>query len=275
MDNSALETLLSKYNWWMGLSTIAVALGILGEYVAHFIFERDAKRNRIEMVLGILLGVLVLGGVVGEYIFGSKLSDVAGQLQRKADGEVATLNKSAADAIKDAANAGKAAGEANEAAGIANEKAGESNKRAAKLEKEAAALKESAEGERLARVKIEERLAWRRITSQQHDRFVSGLKPYAGSYVRLTVLGNGDLESETFARDIAEVLKGAHWRADLDLTSIKIPAPVGLDCRVDERTDAGKVLFELLKVLPTAVVTKKPLSGGVVALITVGLRPPP
>jgi hypothetical protein len=102
MDKSTLEQLLSSYNWWMGASTVAVAIGILGEYVAHFIFEKEARGNRLQIAMSIFFGTFVLGGVVGEYIFGSKLSDVAIRIQRIADAEVAQSNKDAAAARRDA-----------------------------------------------------------------------------------------------------------------------------------------------------------------------------
>jgi hypothetical protein len=71
MDKSALEQLISTYNRWISVATVAVAVGILGEYVAHFTFEKEARRNRLELSISMLFGVLVLGGVVGEYVFGS------------------------------------------------------------------------------------------------------------------------------------------------------------------------------------------------------------
>ena len=49
-------------------STIVVAVGILGECVAHFIFEKDARKNKAAMSVSILLGLFVVGGVVGEFI---------------------------------------------------------------------------------------------------------------------------------------------------------------------------------------------------------------
>jgi cytochrome c biogenesis protein CcdA len=70
MDKNALEQLMSSYNFWMGVSTIAVAVGILGEYVAHFIFEKEARKNKLAVVVSILFGAAVLGGVVGEYLCG-------------------------------------------------------------------------------------------------------------------------------------------------------------------------------------------------------------
>jgi len=57
------------------------------------------------MAISIIFGVFVLGGVVGEYIFGSKLSVAAGQLQRIADTEVAQSNKDAAIARREAETA--------------------------------------------------------------------------------------------------------------------------------------------------------------------------
>src|SRR6202142_3961228 len=142
MDKNALEQLLSSYNWWMGISTIAVAIGILGEYVAHFIFEEEARRNKREMAVSILFGALVLGGVVGEYVFGKRLTQVSEQLQQTADAEVARSNKDAAQARRDAETAKGDAAKANEKAGSANE-------RASKNEREAAQLRKDAESERL------------------------------------------------------------------------------------------------------------------------------
>ena len=53
----------------MGISTIAVAVGILGEYVAHFVFEEEVRRNKREMAVSILFGVL--GGWGGPLLNGS------------------------------------------------------------------------------------------------------------------------------------------------------------------------------------------------------------
>jgi hypothetical protein len=105
MDKKALEQLMSFYNWWMGAATIAVALGILGEYLTHFIFEKEARRNKLEMALTILFGVAVLCGVVGEFLCGHKLSQVSDELQRIADKEVADANLQAAQANERAARA--------------------------------------------------------------------------------------------------------------------------------------------------------------------------
>jgi hypothetical protein len=121
---------------------------------------------------------------------------------------------------------------------------------------------------------LQKRLAWRRITQEQHDRFVPILNPYPRSVVRINGMGNGDLESETFAKDIDRLLRDAGWDVTLDFSNVSLPAPIGLDCRVDERGAAGKALTKVLNDLPTAAISPTQYTGAV-ALIRVGLKPPP
>jgi outer membrane murein-binding lipoprotein Lpp len=184
MDKNALQQVLSSANWWMGVSTIAVAVGILGEYVAHFIFEEDARRNKREMAVSILFGVLVLGGVVGEYVFGKKLSQVSEQLQQLADAEVAQSNKDAAQARRDAETA----------------------------KQEAAQLRKDAETERLARVKIEASVAWRHLTDAQKKDIGKALSRFSNEVVGVQYEIAGS-DCSSFAADIAEALtevRGLH-----------------------------------------------------------------
>jgi hypothetical protein len=87
----------AKYNSRMGLATIAVAIGILGEYIAHFVFTKE-KKNKMEWVCTVLFALLVVGGVSGEYWYGKQLSETVDSLQRLSDGEVANANKNASEA---------------------------------------------------------------------------------------------------------------------------------------------------------------------------------
>lgn len=157
-----------------------------------------------------------------------------------------------------------------------NERAAQANERAARLEKEAAALKESAEAERLARVKIEERIAWRRVGPTLYKRFLKELTPFAGSIINLNPLGNGDPETGIFTEDIAKLMRAAHWEVQIATGNVQIPVPVGLICRVDDQTPAGRALIVFLRTFPDVVILP-PTQGsrGVVADITVGVRPPP
>ena len=175
MDKTALEHLLSSYNQWMGISTIAVAVGILGEYVAHFIFEEEARRHKREMAVSILFGVLVLGGVVGEYIFGKKLTQVSEQLQQVADVEVAQSNKDAAAARKDADLARTQSAATYERAAQAEQHAAQENARAAKALETAEVARKNAEGFRLQIAQANERAAnaereTARLTNKLADR---------------------------------------------------------------------------------------------------------
>jgi outer membrane murein-binding lipoprotein Lpp len=240
VDKNALEHLLSSYNWWMGVSTVAVAIGILGEYVAHFIFEEDARRNKREMAVSILFGVLVLGGVVGEYIFGKKLSQASEQLQQMADAEVAQSNKDAAQARRDAETAKGDAAKANEKAGKANERASKNEKEAAQLRKDAAKLEASVE--------------WRRLSKEQKKAFADKLKRYAGQRAAIRY-NSGDSEGASFAASIADVLICADWKVSLVpplfpsllSTSGLSPTGVGIQSGVDDSsTAASKPPRELL-----------------------------
>jgi hypothetical protein len=225
VDKSTLEQLLSSYNWWMGVSTVAVAIGILGEYVAHFIFEEEARRNKREMAVSILFGVLVLGGVVGEYIFGKKLSQVSEQLQQIADTEVAQSNRDAATARKDAELTRQQSAATYERAAKAEQEANQENERAAKALKAAELARKNAEGfhlqiaqaneraaqsnkiaeqERVARLQLEARLAPRFLTPAQQQDLTASLKQLGLHNLDILLLGD-----TPEIRYIADLLKSA------------------------------------------------------------------
>lgn len=187
----------------MGLSTVAVAIGILGEYIAHFVFEKEARENRLEMSISILFGVLVLGGVVGEYIFGEKLSQASKQLQRIADSEVAQANKDAAEARKDAEVAQK------NTEGFHLQIA-QANDRAAKNEREAAQLRKDAEDERTARVKIEAAVGWRSLDEKEKRGIGEALADFSSKAGASIWYNGSSTEAEMFAEDIAEALRFGH-----------------------------------------------------------------
>lgn len=205
-----------------------------------------------------LAALLVVIGVAGE-LLGDFLAGPARKRQEESRKlEIAGLTKKA--------------GEADQKAEGFRLQIAQANERAANAEKETARLKRTAEDERIARVRIEERMAPRRITSKQHDEFVSVLIPYSGSVVGLEQLG--EKEATTFAEDILNVLSDSGWNVLKSFSGIVSPPPYGLICIVDDSTPAGKALGALLKTLPTANVRFSPVKGGV-ASILVGLKPPP
>lgn len=294
MDKNALEQLLSSYNWWMGLSTIAVAIGILGEYVAHFVSEEEARRNKREMMVSILFGAMVLGGVVGEYIFGKRLTQVSEQLQQIADAEVAQANKDAAQARKDAeivkqqsadtneraAKAEKHAAEENvlaakalEAAEVARKNAegfqlqiAQSNERAANAEKSAAEANAKYEEERKARWLIERRMADRTITSEQRQKMLQALTLHAlkgikPEHIVVQSLLSEGREALQYANEIADVFKSAGWDVSppTGLGSSTIPQ-VGVHL-IGSTDDEAKALAEAIAtVLIAGEICKKPIA---------------
>jgi hypothetical protein len=225
MDKNALEQLLSSYNWWMGVSTIAVAVGILGEYVAHFVFEEEARRNKREMAASILFGVLVLGGVVGEYVFGKKLTQVSEQLQQIADTEVAQSNRDAAAARKDAEVARTQSAATYERAAQAEQHAAQENARAAKALESAEVARKNAEGfqlqiaqanERAAdaereTARLTQRVADRTLTDGQATSVAGKINPFGGQRIQIMTYFDAS-EPMGLASRILLALRLAKWQ---------------------------------------------------------------
>jgi hypothetical protein len=135
----------------------------------------------------ILAGFFVAIGVAGEFLGDFIASPIIKRRDAAQRAEIARLNKDAEDARKSA---------------------GEAIERAAKLEKEAAELNRKAEEERLARVKLEEYNAPRRITEKQAEVLLGELKPLKGKKLILMTLV-GDPETSAFAQRLLALLKSA------------------------------------------------------------------
>lgn len=155
--------------------------------------ELEALLARIDIWL-LVFGIVVVVGVAGESFFGMRhwwnsrklqsLQNTENDAQRS---EIARLNKEAGDARREA---------------------GEAIERAAKTERQAAELNRKAEEERLARVKIEERLAPRRISAEQAAKLSVDLAPLHGQHVSLFIIA-GDPETAVFGDLLNTALTGA------------------------------------------------------------------
>jgi hypothetical protein len=86
-----------------------------------------------------------------------------------------------------------------------------SEREIADLNKESATLRKDAEDERLKRVEIEERVAWRRLTAQQQSEITSRQKAFSAETASVWCEA-GDIEAATFASDIASALRAAKWK---------------------------------------------------------------
>lgn len=145
----------------------------------------------------------------------------------------------------------------------------------AELQDEAAKQQERAAKAELALLELRQRLAHRRISPAQHNKFVAELKPYAGTVVEVTKLL--DDESSQFGDDILSALREAKWSSRVSIIGSTSPPRYGLDCSVDEDSEAGKVLARMCSELPTATVRyeKQQGSNGSIGAIFVGQRPAP
>jgi len=211
--------------------------------------ELESSINTLEILL-IIFGIFVAVGVTGESVFGfrlwrknSQVRDIQSAENRSQEREIERLKKESESIRLDTAKA---------------------TERAANAEREA-------EQERLARLKIEERLAARRISPEQHRELVRALSQYRGASVELTKLG--EFEANRFADDISLTLKDAGWNVILNIVGTVSPPVYGLRCTVNE-SPAGKALGAAFKALPTVHVESSP-NMTVHARIFVGKKPPP
>lgn len=107
---------------------------------------------------------------------------------QEANLEIARLNKETAKLSVDAESARADIAKANERAAEANQKA---------------------EEERLARVKLEDKVAWRTLTQEQQERISSKIKQFAGQQYMNFVAS--DPEAINFLRLIDAVIKAGDW----------------------------------------------------------------
>lgn len=129
-----------------------------------------------------------------------------------------------------------------------------------------------AEMDRLARVKIEERLAWRTIGTEDRKVAVGILAPFSGSRVFVSVIGT-DPELEAFTNEVARIFYDAHWLISFNKTFMQVPTPYGITCAVDVRTTAGRALETACLALPN-VVLKHVVASDFIGVITIGIRAP-
>jgi hypothetical protein len=112
----------------------------------------------------------------------------------------------------------------------------------------------------------------RRIAQSDHDRIVAALRPYKGSTVVMTKLKNPEVDR--FAGDVMSIFSDAGWNVHLSAEGMGATRQYGLHCSVDETSQAGQSLAALLRTLPSADIEDTPHEG-VIADISVGMRPPP
>jgi hypothetical protein len=198
--------------FWLLFSTAIVIIGVVLEgpelvYETASIARR--KRGKVDSeeqhripdwvaLLGLLGWLLVVSGVAGEYIAEAMVSNADGNLQTFNDIMLTGARRETALAFERAADAERNAGEANS--------------RASANEKEAAQLRKEAEGERLARVRLQEDIAPRRLVSADREKLAAKLTGSNKVFADIEY-GAGDTEAYAFGVDLGKALQLVHWRS--------------------------------------------------------------
>jgi hypothetical protein len=207
LSKSATSTALDLSEWALLVFGLVLVVGIFGEY--------KKLPKRLLLWPATAFEVMVMIGVAGELMGDGGVFLFSRHLQTISDGEYAALDKEAGDARRDAGNANKDAGIARRDAADANKDAGEAKERADKLEVQAATLRKQAEDEHMARVRLQERVAWRTISPADIADIGTRLSVYRlsanpGIRVAVGTIADND-EAVSFSEDIADVLKAARW----------------------------------------------------------------
>lgn len=145
-----------------------------------------------------LIGALVIGAIATVLVVW--MGNVKEEHLRR---DLANTNVRAEEAKADASQSLAAAKQAESNLAGANSRAEEAKAAAAAANARAAEANKIAEGERLARVKIEEKLAPRSITPEQISGLSKRLKPYAG--ISIDILQVGESPEITHFRSLIEM----------------------------------------------------------------------
>lgn len=135
----------------------------------------------------LVAALLVAVGVAGEFVGSFWAKPIR---ERMEQAQALRMKKLEADGI-----------EANKASAIANQAAAEANARGAQLEKDAAHA-------RLETERLKESMAWRRLTTHQHDQIVAALRGKITKRVWVEC-SDADHEASQFHADIYKALEDA------------------------------------------------------------------
>jgi len=237
MLKEELEAIIASDNVWSGRSTLALAIGILGEYVVLPFFDKtktilvpwprfwNASRKLLGLKgspialwvdsapwkkwIKLSFAFMVLAGIVGEYGFSARIAMNANRLQQLSDQDLRKATEAAGDAIT---QAGNISDRADRLAGILETE----RKNAARFQKESDAA----------------RLALNKQLRSQGPRYLllreaaptlaRELAPFAGQRAALLICGlyRNDREAlETWGTlanilgpDTVDGVKGSNWK---------------------------------------------------------------
>jgi hypothetical protein len=188
IDVSAVKLAFESASTWSEWSTIAVAVGVFVELVALFVFSKEMPH--LEKKVLVMATALIVIGCAGEFVFGSRASNAASQLQQASDQKIAILTKDTARLSADAEAERKAAAKTEERVALAEKSAADARERAAKSE-----------------LALEEFKAHRKL--KQPQSIIDKLTPFSG--VPFEVGIQTEAEPIDLMGQMTAVLKAAGW----------------------------------------------------------------
>ena len=118
-----------------------------------------------------------------------------------------------------------------------NERIGRLSVQAEQLRKDTAEALKTAEQERLARIKIEERLAPRRLTLEQRQSVIRKLKPFAGQRINFN-FPPGDAEVASIAETVFGIIQASGWNVAGAQVQDFVRVVIGILVEVEPTADA-------------------------------------
>jgi hypothetical protein len=203
---SSLESSLALWEHVEYVAEAVVIVGAAGEGLGEFTNLFGTERSRKDLVLKISTLVLIVG-----------LAVELGSLVR--------INRLSGQMVADS----------EEHAIRANREADKYRLQIARSNERAARAEELAEGEHLARIKIEEDVAWRTLSNRQKNEIALALKQFLGESAEIIYNAN-DLEGYSFASDLAEALHEAKWDVSEPLAVLSMrqgPVPLGTNPQLE------------------------------------------
>jgi hypothetical protein len=180
----SLNAALNRWEWFEYISTAIVCVGCVGEFIAEFTSLPKTEEGKHKLAR-LSLMVLILG-IAGELLGTVRTSQISGQL-------IANIEERAENA---------------------EQRAREATERAERLRKDA-------EDERLARVKLESKVAWRKLGPKVQSEIASNLGRFAKEPA-LIAYNSDDIEAATFASDVAATLHASKWDVSEPLATMKM-----------------------------------------------------
>jgi hypothetical protein len=189
----ALKALAANNQSWADWATFVVFIGLLGEIGITFAYTKNKPRS--EIVLGIICGVIIALGVLGELRFGSRASQANTKLRIDSEAKLADAEDRLGKAESGLRTAIVDTGHAEERAGLANKHAKQLEVKAEQLHKE--------------NLDLEAELSPRRFKFQ--NAAGERLRLFAGT-ASVVLMYLNDVETRRTAEQIAYVLYVAKIR---------------------------------------------------------------